>query len=64
MRSTPNIFKKCGTSGWCAVEASWVLEVDSVGDITMEQMAAKARTDMFTEVFGRQLVIRLAGVVA
>jgi len=45
-------------------EASWVLEVDSIGDITMEQMAAKARTDMFTEVFGRQLVIRLAGVIA
>jgi len=45
-------------------EPSWVLEVDSAGDITMEQMAAKARTDMFTEVFGRQLVIRLAGVIA
>jgi hypothetical protein len=44
--------------------ASWALEVDSIGDITMEQMAAKARTDMFTEVFGRQLIIRLAGVVA
>jgi len=45
-------------------EASWVLEVDSAGDITMEQMAAKARTDLFTEVFGRQLVIRLAGGIA
>jgi exopolyphosphatase / guanosine-5'-triphosphate,3'-diphosphate pyrophosphatase len=43
-------------------ETSWVLELDSTGDVTMEQMAAKARTDMFTEVFGRQLVIRLAGV--
>jgi hypothetical protein len=41
-----------------------VLELHSAGDITMEQMAAKARTDMFTEVFGRQLVIRLAGVIA
>jgi exopolyphosphatase / guanosine-5'-triphosphate,3'-diphosphate pyrophosphatase len=45
-------------------QQSWVLELHSAGDITMEQMAAKARTDMFTEVFGRQLVIRLAGVVA
>ncbi len=45
-------------------EQSWVLELHSAGDITMEQMAAKARTDMFTEVFGRQLVIRLAGVIA
>jgi exopolyphosphatase / guanosine-5'-triphosphate,3'-diphosphate pyrophosphatase len=45
-------------------EQSWVLELHSAGDITMEQMAAKARTDLFTEVFGRQLVIRLAGVIA
>jgi hypothetical protein len=27
----------------------------------MEQMAARARTDMFVEVFGRQLVVRVAG---
>jgi len=43
-------------------ENSWILELESAGDVTMEQMAAKARTDMFAEVFGRQLVIRLAGV--
>jgi hypothetical protein len=40
---------------------SWLLEVDGSGDITMEQMAARARTDMFAEVFGRQLVVRVAG---
>jgi exopolyphosphatase/guanosine-5'-triphosphate,3'-diphosphate pyrophosphatase len=40
---------------------SWLLEVDGSGDITMEQMAARARTDMFVEVFGRQLVVRVAG---
>jgi exopolyphosphatase/guanosine-5'-triphosphate,3'-diphosphate pyrophosphatase len=40
---------------------SWLLEMDGSGDITMEQMAARARTDMFVEVFGRQLVVRVAG---
>jgi hypothetical protein len=30
----------------------------------MEQLAATARTDLFVEVFGRELVIRAAGVVA
>jgi len=38
-------------------EKGWVLELDGGGDITMEQMAATARTDMFVEVFGRSLVI-------
>jgi exopolyphosphatase/guanosine-5'-triphosphate,3'-diphosphate pyrophosphatase len=45
-------------------EKTWVLEVDGAGDVTMEQMAAAARTDMFAEVFGRQLVVRSAEVVA
>ena len=45
-------------------EKVWVLELDGTGDLTMEQMAATARADMFIEVFGRQLVIRPAGVVA
>ena len=42
-------------------ERAWILEVDGVGDLTMEQMAAKARADMFADVFGRQLVLRPAG---
>ena len=41
-------------------EKAWVLELEGTGDLTMEQMAATARSDMFVEVFGRQLVIRLA----
>jgi exopolyphosphatase/guanosine-5'-triphosphate,3'-diphosphate pyrophosphatase len=45
-------------------ERTWVLEVDGTGDITMEQLAAGARSDMFTEVFGHELIIRAAGVVA
>jgi exopolyphosphatase/guanosine-5'-triphosphate,3'-diphosphate pyrophosphatase len=45
-------------------DKGWVLELDGTGDITMEQLAATARSDMFVEVFGRPLVIRSAGVVA
>jgi len=43
-------------------EKVWILELDGTGDITMEQMAATARTDLFTEVFGRELIIRPAGM--
>ena len=43
---------------------TWVLELTGTGDITMEQIAATARTDMFVEVFGRELLIRTAGVGA
>jgi exopolyphosphatase/guanosine-5'-triphosphate,3'-diphosphate pyrophosphatase len=42
---------------------AWLLELDGTGDITMEQMAARARIDMFVEVFGRQLVVRVAGAI-
>jgi exopolyphosphatase/guanosine-5'-triphosphate,3'-diphosphate pyrophosphatase len=45
-------------------DKTWTLELDGTGDITMEQMAASARADMFVEVFGRQLVVRPAGVIA
>ncbi len=34
------------------------------GDITMEQLAATARADMFVEVFGRELLVRTTGVGA
>lgn len=45
-------------------EKGWVLELDASGDVTMEQMAGAARSDLFAEVFGRQLVVtpaRIAG---
>jgi exopolyphosphatase / guanosine-5'-triphosphate,3'-diphosphate pyrophosphatase len=45
-------------------ESTWILEVDGTGDLTMEQLAATARADMFAQIYGRQLVIRLAGVTA
>ena len=45
-------------------ERTWVLELDGTGDITMEQLAATARSDMLTEVFGHELIVRAAGVVS
>ena len=41
---------------------TWILELDGAGDITMERLVAVARADMFTETYGRQIVIRHAGV--
>lgn len=38
----------------------WVLEVDGAGDLTMERLAARARADLFTDVFGRQVGFRTA----
>jgi exopolyphosphatase / guanosine-5'-triphosphate,3'-diphosphate pyrophosphatase len=43
---------------------TWVLELQSTGDITMEQMAAQSRLDLFTETYGRQVLIRQAGIGA
>jgi exopolyphosphatase / guanosine-5'-triphosphate,3'-diphosphate pyrophosphatase len=34
----------------------WVLEVDGAGDLTMERLAALARADFLTEVFGRKII--------
>lgn len=45
-------------------EKAWVLELVGTGDITMEQLASSARADLFVEVFGRELLIRAAGVGA
>jgi exopolyphosphatase/guanosine-5'-triphosphate,3'-diphosphate pyrophosphatase len=41
---------------------AWLIEYDAAGDATMEQMAATARADLLVEAFGRQVVIRPAGV--
>jgi len=38
----------------------WVLEVDGGGDLTLERMAALARADLLTEVFGRKAGFREA----
>jgi exopolyphosphatase/guanosine-5'-triphosphate,3'-diphosphate pyrophosphatase len=39
----------------------WVLEVDGAGDLTIERLAALARADLLTEVFGRKVAFREAG---
>jgi exopolyphosphatase/guanosine-5'-triphosphate,3'-diphosphate pyrophosphatase len=36
----------------------WVLEVEGAGDLTMERLAALARADYLTEVFGRKVAFR------
>jgi exopolyphosphatase/guanosine-5'-triphosphate,3'-diphosphate pyrophosphatase len=41
-------------------ERGWILEIAGIGDLTMEQLAASARADLFVETFGQELVIRLA----
>lgn len=45
-------------------DKAWVLQLAGEGNLTMEQIAATARADLFTEVFGRELVVRTAGVGA
>jgi exopolyphosphatase/guanosine-5'-triphosphate,3'-diphosphate pyrophosphatase len=40
---------------------TWILELIGAGDLTMEQLAATARSDMFVETFGREIVVRVAG---
>jgi exopolyphosphatase/guanosine-5'-triphosphate,3'-diphosphate pyrophosphatase len=39
----------------------WVLEVDGGGDLTLERLAALARADLLTEVFGRKVGFREGG---
>jgi exopolyphosphatase / guanosine-5'-triphosphate,3'-diphosphate pyrophosphatase len=41
-------------------DGEWVLEVEGAGDLTMERLAAQARSDLITEVFGRRLAFREA----
>ncbi|MEW6367020.1 MAG: HD domain-containing protein [Acidobacteriota bacterium] len=45
-----------------AEEDSWVIEVEAAGELTMERQAALARADLFTEVFGRKVSFREAGM--
>ena len=42
-------------------EGGWTLDVEGVGDLTMERLAATARADMLTDVFGKRVVIRGSG---
>ena len=42
--------------------SNWILELEGDADLTLEQLAATARGDMFAETYGRQLIVRRAGV--
>ena len=44
--------------------SNWMLELEGDADLTLELLAATARGDMFAETYGRQLIIRRAGVVS
>jgi exopolyphosphatase / guanosine-5'-triphosphate,3'-diphosphate pyrophosphatase len=42
-------------------DKTWIVELMGSGDLTMEQLAASARADMFLDTFGRPLHIRQVG---
>jgi hypothetical protein len=42
-------------------DGGWVLEVAGAGDMTMERLAATARSDMLSDVFGKRVIIRSVG---
>src|SRR5262245_11837456 len=42
-------------------DRAWILEIPGAGDLTMEQLAATARADLFADTFGHELVIRSVG---
>ena len=42
-------------------DEQWVLEVEGGGDLTLERLAALARADMLTDVFGSKVGFREAG---
>jgi exopolyphosphatase/guanosine-5'-triphosphate,3'-diphosphate pyrophosphatase len=41
-----------------AEEGNWVMDLEGTGDLTMEKLAAQARADLITEVFGRKVAVR------
>jgi exopolyphosphatase/guanosine-5'-triphosphate,3'-diphosphate pyrophosphatase len=45
-------------------EDAWAVEVTGAGDMTMERLATLARSDLFTEVFGRKVTFREAPAAA
>ena len=43
--------------------SNWTLELDGNGDLTMEQLAATARADMFAATYGHEILLRRSGVM-
>ena len=44
-----------------AEEDAWVVEIEGSGDLTIERLVALSRSDLFTDVFGRRLLLREGG---
>ena len=42
---------------------AWIVETEGAGDFTLERLATLSRSDLFTDVFGRKLGFREAGVL-
>jgi exopolyphosphatase/guanosine-5'-triphosphate,3'-diphosphate pyrophosphatase len=42
-------------------EGAWILGIQGRGDLTMERLAAGARSDLLTDVFGKRITIRGSG---
>ena len=42
-------------------DTGWVLDIEGDGDLTMERLAATARADLLTDVFGKRVMILGAG---
>ena len=58
----PSTCRKSATLRLVPHGEAWVLEMDGAGDLTMERLAATARADMFEETYGREIIVRQAGV--
>ena len=43
---------------------TWTLELEGDGDLTMEQLAATARSDMFAQIYGRAPIVRPARIIS
>jgi len=41
-------------------DAAWLIAVAGAGDLTIERLVAQARSDLFSEVFGRRVTLREA----
>ena len=43
---------------------TWTLELEGDGALTMEQLAATARSDMFAQIYGRPPIVRPARIIS
>ena len=58
--STPTTCRRCATCACCARTTGGRSRWTAAGDLTLERLAALARADLLTEVFGRKVAFREA----